>query len=416
VIAKTGTQVSRRGLLGAVAATAALPAASKALASGPIAANFRKSPDLVLLNNAGTHPLYAPAADAVRQYVEYKESGDFPPDFPLFGVVEGPRSAFAKLINCNPGEVAVTQSTSMGENLIVEGLGLPGTKGNIVTDALHHEGSLYLYHSIGSRDLEIRVAKPRDWRISLDDLDKLIDNNTRLVAISFVSWVNGFEHDLKAVCDLAHSRGALVYVDLIQGVGMVPVDVRATGVDFCAAATYKWLMGDCGVAFLYVRSELQDRVKRSQYGFMQFDDFHYHIFPYDKPGDWVMDFHVQAGARGRYEVGTPSFAAIVAAGKSLEFIATTGVDTINAHVRPMVARLQDALPRLGFISMTPRESRSAITCFLVPDPERVRTQLKQHKIQARLWGHQLRIAPAIHNSHDDIERLIEALSEQPRSA
>jgi selenocysteine lyase/cysteine desulfurase len=393
-----------------MAASAAIPAVSKGASATEPSPDFRKTSDLVLLNNAGTHPLYGPAADAARQYLSYKESGDFPPDFPLFGVVEGPRTAFAKLINAQPDEIAVTQSTSMGENLIVDGLGIPGGRGNVVTDALHHEGTLYLYHSLATRDLEIRVAKPRDGRILLEDLDRLIDRNTRLVAISFVSWVNGFEHDLKAICDLAHSRGALVYVDMIQGLGMVPVDVKAAGVDFCAAATYKWLMGDCGVAFLYVRADLQDRVKRSQYGFMQFSDYRYHIFAYDPPGDWIMSFDRFSGARGRYEVGTPSFAAIAAAGKSLDFILATGVETINGRVRPMVERVRDALPRYGFVSMTPRESRSAITTFLVPDPEFVRNRLKAHRIQARLWGHQLRISPAIHNGPDDVERLIEALS------
>ncbi|MET0309840.1 MAG: aminotransferase class V-fold PLP-dependent enzyme [Sphingomonas sp.] len=405
----SGVPVGRRALLGAVVASAALPGLAQA-AGGAQTAPFRKSADLILLNNAGTHPLYAPAADAVQRYIGYKQSGDFPADFPLFGIVERPRAAFARLINASPGEIAVTQSTSMGENLIVNGLGLLAARGNIVTDALHHERSLYLYRSIASRDLEVRVARPKDGRITIEDLDRLIDRQTRLVAISFVSWVNGFEHDLKAVCDLAHSRGALVYVDLIQGLGMVPVDVKAAGVDFCAAATYKWLMGDCGVGFLYVRAELQDRVKRSQWGFMQFSGMHYHAFPGDAPGDGVADFDGWPGARGRYEVGTPSFAAIVAADKALEFVERTGPAAINAHVRPMVERLQDALPRLGLTPMTPRDSRASIVSFLVPDAAQVRERLSKARIQARLWGRQLRISPAIHNSPSEIERIIEALS------
>ena len=401
--------IGRRQLLAATMAAAAVPAAARAAGPSAPGADFRIAPGMVLLNNAGTHPLYAPAADAVQRYLGYKQSGVFPPDFPLFEIVEGPRANFARLINADPAEIAVTQSTSMGENLIVNGLGLPGCGGNIVTDALHHEGSLYMYRSLAGRDLEIRVAKPRDWRISLDDLDRLIDRQTRLVAISFVSWINGFEHDLKVVCDLAHSRGALVYVDMIQGLGMVPVDVKAAGVDFCAAATYKWLMGDCGVAFLYVRSDLQERVKRSQWGFMQFSDMTYHAFPGDAPGDEVAEFDVWPGARGRYEVGTPSFAAIVAADKALEYVVGRGVEAINAQVRPLATRLQDALPRHGYIPMTPRDGRSPIVSFLVPDPAAVRERLGKANIQARLWGRQLRISPAIHNTPDDIEQIIEVL-------
>ncbi|WP_447763521.1 aminotransferase class V-fold PLP-dependent enzyme [Sphingopyxis panaciterrae] len=401
--------IGRRALLGAAVAAAGVPVVARAGGAGR-RADFRVAPGQVLLNNAGTHPLYAPAADAVQRYLGYKQSGVFPDDFPLFGIVERPRASFAKLINASPDEIAVTQSTSMGENLVVNGLGLPGGRGNIVTDALHHEGSLYMYGAIASRDLEIRVARPRDWRITLADLDKLIDRDTKLVAISFVSWINGFEHDLKAICDLAHSRGALVYVDMIQGLGMVPIDVKAAGVDFAAAATYKWLMGDCGVAFLYVRAELQERVKRSQWGFMQFSDMTYHAFPGDTPSEKVADFEPWQGARGRYEVGTPSFAAIAAADKALAFVSECGVETINAHVRPLVARLQDALPRHGYVPMTPRESRSSIASFLVSDRAAVRERLSKAGIQARLWGQQLRISPAIHNTSDDIEQIIEVLA------
>jgi selenocysteine lyase/cysteine desulfurase len=400
-------EISRRALLAVAGAAAASPAVAS---PQPPGGDFRTTGGTVLLNNAGTHPLYGPAADAEREYLSYKQTGEFPKDYAVFRLAEGPRASFAKLINAAPDEVALTQSTSMGENLIVAGLGLPGGKGNIVTDALHHEGSLYMYRSIASRDLEVRVAPYRDGRILLEDLDRLIDRDTRLVAISFVSWVNGFEHDLKAVCDIAHGRGALVYVDLIQGAGMVPVDVRATGVDFCACATYKWLMADCGVAFVYVRADLLDRVKRSQWGFMQFDHLEYHAFPRDPPGDWVMSWRPQPGARGRLEVGTPSFAAIVAAGRSLDFILATGVETINAKVRPLVERLQDRMPRLGFVPMTPRDSRSAITTFLAPEPEHVKARLAAHRVQARLMGRQLRISPALHNSADDVEKLLTALA------
>lgn len=401
--------MDRRNLLKAALVSLGLPAAAAVAPRSP-KDSFRMARGIVALNNAGTHPLHSRAAEAVREYLGYKESGDFPASYRLFQLAERPRAAFARLINASPREIAITQSTSMGENLIVAGLGIPGGRGNIVTDALHHEGSLYMYAALASRELEVRIARSRAWRIDIDELERLIDTDTRLVAISFVSWINGFEHDLKAVCELAHSRGALVYVDLIQGAGMVPIDVKTAGVDFCASATYKWLMGDCGVAFLYVRQDLQERMRRSQWGFMQMGKFRYHVFPYDEPGDSVMSYEVLDGARGRFEVGTPSFAAIAAAGASLDFILERGVESINAKVRPLIERLHEQMPRLGFSPMTPRDSRSAIAAFLTADPARVRAQLLKHRIEARLMGHQLRVSPAIHNDEEDLERLFHALA------
>jgi selenocysteine lyase/cysteine desulfurase len=100
------------------------------------------------------------------------------------------------------------------------------------------------------RGLDLRVVAPReDGRIDMKDLERVVDRNTKLVEVSLVSMYNGFQHDLKAVCALAHAHGAYVYADIIQGVGAVPLDVRASGLDFAATSSYKWLMGDFGLGF-----------------------------------------------------------------------------------------------------------------------------------------------------------------------
>ena len=110
--------------------------------------------------------------------------------------------------------------------MIVAALGLhqPG-RYNIVTDALHFEGSLYLYQELAKKGVEVRIVKPRGWAIEMADLEAVVDKNTRLVALSKISYINGFEHDLKAVCDLAHAHGAYVYADVVQAVGCMPLNV-----------------------------------------------------------------------------------------------------------------------------------------------------------------------------------------------
>ncbi len=101
------------------------------------------------------------------------------------------------------------------------------------------------------------------------------------------------------MCDLAHSRGAYVYADIIQGVGAVPFDVRATGVDFAAASGFKWLMGDFGLGFLYVRAELIERVlKRTTYGYHSSPDIVTHFLPSDSPGAPPFDLGVRNGGVG----------------------------------------------------------------------------------------------------------------------
>ncbi len=103
-------------------------------------------------------------------------------------------------------------------------------------------------------------------RIDLADIDALIDKNTKLVSVSLVSSQTGFCHDLKALCEIAHRKGALVMRTSFRLQALWPVDVQDSGVDFCCAAGYKWLMGEFGPAFLYVRPDRLHLCKRGAIG------------------------------------------------------------------------------------------------------------------------------------------------------
>jgi selenocysteine lyase/cysteine desulfurase len=360
------------------------------------------------LNNAGFHPMSVPAGRAVQEYLARRTEGRQDPDWEVSARV---KQAFAALVNAKPAEIAYVTSTMVGENLVAAGLGFrPGT-GNVVTDALHFEGSLYMYGSLQRQGADVRVVKPRDWRIDLRDLEQAIDANTRLVAISLVSFLNGFQHDLKAVCDLAHAKGARVYADVIQAAGAVPIDVRAAGVDFCACASYKWLMGDFGLGFFYVREDLLDRVlPRVQYGWRQFEGFEYHMLPYDTPGSFPGTWREIPGAPGRFELGTFSRTAEACLAQSLDHIRRLGVESIQAHAQSLTQRLQQELPRLGYAPLTPPECRAPIVTFVVKDPEATARRLANAKVEVKVEQHYMRISPSIYNDRQDVDRLLDALS------
>jgi selenocysteine lyase/cysteine desulfurase len=322
------------------------------------------------------------------------------------------KAMFASLVNARPSEISYVPSTTTGENLVVAGLGLPGGKaGNVVTDALHFEGSLYLYQSLQrERGLGVRIVTPREGRVALRDLERAIDRDTKLVAISLVSYLNGFQHDLKAVCDLAHAHGAYVYADAVQAAGAIPIDVRASGVDFLASSSYKWLMADLGIGFLYVREELLDRVvRRVQYSFRQIDTFEYHILPGDPPGDGPVTWTRKNDAGGHFEVGTWSTSTIAALSHSLPFILRTGVDRIQAHNLALARRVRAELPRLGYALLTPPESPSSISTFTVADHDATARRLAAAKVDVSLYPRRVRIAPSIYNSDRDVDVLLEAL-------
>lgn len=400
--------MTRRNLFLAAGVVAA-SRASGATIGLPDKSAFTVGKSEICLNNARWHPISIGATKAIQEYLEYKATGGgSAPDYGS-DMQSRAKTLFAGLIHATPSEISFLPSTTVGENLIASALDLPRSGGNVVTDALHFEGSLYQYGELAKKGLEVRIARPRDWRIELRDLDKLIDTKTKLVALSQVSMINGFQHDLKAVCDLAHARGALVYVDAVQAVGAIPVDVRATGVDFLACSSYKWLMGDMGLGFLYVREDRLDRLERSQYGFRQLSGVQYHVFPYDPPGESVMDWSQSPGAGGHFEVGTVSNTTLACLNHSLEYIQRVGVANIQSHRQPLLSRLQKEMPKLGFESMTPLESTSPIVAFAKKETRDISERLRRANIDIAVYPHRIRISPSVYNDQADIDKLLEAL-------
>jgi len=294
---------------------------------------------------------------------------------------------------------------------VVGGLGLPQAGGNVVTDALHFEGSLYLYRELQKQGLDVRIVMPRDGRIEMRDMEKVVDRKTRLIAVSMVSFINGFKHDLKAISDLAHAHGAHAYADIIQAAGCIPVDVHGAGVDCAACGSYKWLMGDMGLGFLYVREDLQGKVvKSTQYGWKQYRDFEYHTFPGDPPDPSPWTYERLQEAAGYYELGTIANSVSAGLGVSLQSIQALGVENIRARVKPLTDRLQRELPLLGYEPMTSPDTPTPIVAFIVKDPEAATSRLKKANVTAKIVHHQLRISPSVFNDQHDIDRLLNALA------
>jgi selenocysteine lyase/cysteine desulfurase len=366
----------------------------------------------VYLNNASVHPMSLSTRRAVQAFVDARTSGSPQTGTPDPRVpVARVKSLFAALIGAREVDIALVPSTTVGENLVVAGLGIPGIQGNVVTDALHFEGSLYHYQSLQRRGLDVRMVMPREGRIDLKDMERVIDRRTKLVAVSLVSWINGYTHDLKALCELAHSRGAFVYADVIHAAGARPIDVVPSDVDFCASASYKWLMGDFGVGFLYVKEKLLGSVvARTHHGFRQLDEFATHFLPGDAPGDGPISWRQRSGAAGHFEVGTWSSSTLAALADSLQFIHSLGVDRIHAHNRALALRIQRELPRLGYPPLTPEESIGSIVSFVVKDREDTARRLARAKVDVSLGAHRMRISPSVYNTDQDVDALIGTLS------
>ncbi len=362
-------------------------------------------------------PLNVHSIKAIETYTQSKSQASSGYKFGFTAELQAETKArFANLINASADEIAFVQSTTEGENIVLAGLDLAKRGGNVVIDDLHFEASKYLYTTLQDHGLiELRIVEAKDWQTTAADYAPYIDKDTQLVSIALVSQINGFVADVQAISELAHANGAWLYADIIQGAGNSPIDVQAMGIDFASASSYKWLMGEPGFGFLYVRRDLQEEVvKQTRYGLRQVKT----------EKDFTFELH---GGGTIYE-GTSSMGFLpgIIAGTGLKYMTDIGVDAIRAHAQPMIDRLQAELLPLGFRPITPLGTRSSIVSFL-PKGDINDAQAKldkafgQQVVSFRNWYFKndkgerehvrgIRIGVSVYNNDEDIDLLLNALA------
>jgi selenocysteine lyase/cysteine desulfurase len=172
-------------------------------------------------------------------------------------------------------------------------------------------------------------------------------------------------------------------------------------------------MGDFGLGFLFVKESLLDRMTACpQYGYYEAQAFTSHLLPNDPPGDTPYTWQLKTDAGGHFEVSTPAIGVMMALGRSLPYIRALGVGKIQAYRQPMIKKLQDEMPRLGFEPLTPPESTTVLLCFGLKgkNSRSILERLRERKVHVRVGSNYVRISPSIFNSVGDIDKLLEALA------
>ncbi|MBT6032235.1 MAG: aminotransferase class V-fold PLP-dependent enzyme [Kordiimonadaceae bacterium] len=281
---------------------------------------------------------------------------------PWIGEGHEVRAKFAKLVGADAGEIGLIHATSDAENIIANALDLKQGD-NVVIDDLHYAATFVLYdHFKNTKGVDVRIVKRDETgATTLDQFEKMVDDKTRIVSVSWVSHENGYQHDLKALSEIAHNKDAYFYVDAIQGVGMLELDVKEAGIDFFGCGTYKWLLGSYGVAFFYIRKELLDIIPADRRGMLSVSD-----------SEKMTDFNSYTDA-AKYGFATPAFGAISVVGSALDYLQKVGIGNIEKHTVPLAHQIREKLVSLDIKTDTPINNRSSIvTYFPGKDPAKVK--------------------------------------------
>ncbi len=395
--------LTRRNFIGSISAAAAVgglkPDTVAALQQDPLGVrkDFPVVEEGIYLNSAYITPSPRQAVEAAQAFADRKARDPVS----LGGMLEetnAMRRKFAQLVGATEPEICVLFATSDGENIVTRALDLRSGD-NVVIDDLHYDTTYILYqHLREARGIEVRTVRNRSGAAPPEAFAEQVDGRTKLVSVSWISHQNGYRHDLTALARIAHDQGAYLYADAIQGVGMLDLDVRDTGIDFFATGTYKWLLGGFGVAPFYVKEELLEIVTVDRFGSLQTTE--------DLGGH---RYRLHQDAK-KYGYATMSFGAVFQLSAALDYLLRVGVHNIERHTVALANRLNERLRAQGHDVLTPSGNQSAIVTFEHGrDLDMVRRTLLEAAItvSVREEGAQLRAGIALFNTDEEIDRLLE---------
>ena len=357
----------------------------------------------IYLAHAAVCPLPRRVTEAVAAYAT--EAGHMDQEKPVDAdLINNIRAQAAGLLGANPEEIALVGPTSLGLSYVARGLSL-GKRDNFIIYPDDYPSNVYPWMALAQRGVEIRSIKTAELgRIEVADVMRLVDANTRLVALSSCHFISGHRLDHAAIGNELRGRHIRFCLDAIQTLGAFPTPVE--GIDFLASDAHKWLLGPCAAGILYVRRECQSELQPITHGWNNL------LCPEFITLD---ELNLQSGAR-RYEPGSYNWLGLVGLNAALQLIQEIGVQTIARELwrkrEWLVSHLQEKNYAVLQAKASPSQAGGMISVRRedqdMPD---LHARLAAAKITTslrtdRLGRHYLRLSPHFYNTDEELEEVM----------
>ena len=356
---------------------------------------------LIPMNNCSQAPQTDATRAAAERYLDsWNQSGM---DWDAWvEEVQLAKQEFARLINASADEIAVFSSVSEATSAVASAIDFSGERPKVVVTEAEFPTIGHVWLAQERRGARVDWVPVRDGTIADDAYDAVLDDRTAIVSACHGYYLNGFTQDLASLADRVHARGALLYVDAYQTLGTVPVDVRAIGADFLAAGNLKFLMGIPGIAFLYVRRELVERLHPLTTGwFGRANPFAFQV----KQLDW-------SPTASRFDMGTPPVVNAYIARAGMAIINEIGVHEIRRWLEVLGQRLIDGGQERGFTlhGTADMSRKTATTAFVVDDSHAVELTMRRRGIVPSARGRVIRLSPHFYNTIADVDTALDVLA------
>ena len=367
----------------------------------PVRGNF------VYFNHAAVAPLPRRVANAITAHTENVRDRGAADWRRWYAGIERTRAKAASFLGAHASEVGFLPSTSWGLSAVAQAY--PWREGdNVVGDDMEFPANVYPWMVLERRGVEFRAAKSRDGRVKVDDLAARVDSRTRIVAVSWVAFHNGFVYPIEEIGAFCREKGILFVVDAIQGLGALPIDVSHVPVDVLVADAHKWLLGAEACAVFYVAENARERVPPVAAGW-------WNVRSEGTFLDYELDFFL--GAR-RYEAGSLPTAQIEGLAAAIDLLEEMGSGTISQRIADTIRALANGLAALGWKIASPEPLESGILAAVPPDgnANRAAKELEERGIIVAPREGAVRFSPHAYNDVAEVERILETIRKSPGRA
>jgi cysteine desulfurase / selenocysteine lyase len=361
------------------------------------------------LDYAGLGRLRPAAATAMREALDEVLPYGSAEIGRLFGARSAARRSAAELLCSDPDDLALVPNTSTGIHLVADGLDWrPGDE--VVVFDRDFPAIVRPWLRLARHGVRLRWVPMRHGGYELDDVAAAIGPGTRLVAVSHVNFATGFRCDLMRICDLAAQAGALVCVDAVQSLGVLPLSMADTPVDFLAAGAHKWLGGPPGTGVFYCRPGRLRLLRSTPTGWFGFDGA---AEVMKRPG-WLRYDLPERPVVARVEGGMYDILGMVGLAAALDELTTIGIAAVADRAGRLAQWLRDGLTDLGYTLAAlggGAGSRSAIVSISCSQAEapKLLARLTADGIQVSLADGLIRVSPHYWTTDEEIELMLTKL-------
>jgi len=355
----------------------------------------------IYFNHASTGTFSTRVLKVLEDQIKEKTTGEIDGYEDFVKTAAETKSSLGKMINCSANNIAFTDNTTNGLNILAQGL--KWNEGDeIILNDLEFPANVYPFLNLKEKGVNIKIVKSENGIIAAEKIMEAVTEKTKLISVSLVQFLTGYRIDIEAIGKFCEEKNIIFCIDAIQGLGAVQLDVKKCRVNFLSCGSQKWLLGIMGLGFIYVDDKLMQNIHPAYAGWLSVENA-WDLLEYE------LKFRPNAE---RFQPGTLNAFGIYVLNESLKIFFEVGLKLIENAVLNNSIYFINKLDELNFnpiLKGLEGKNIAGIINFKHNEANQIFETLKNKNIHCAVREGMVRFSPHFYNVKDEIDTVVSQL-------